>query len=46
MTVEPRFTANGKQVLRKGEHYADAINEEAAGEIVEALNTLDWFNEP
>lgn len=32
------FSSNGKQVLKDGEHMADAVSEGAAREIVEALN--------
>lgn len=33
-----RFTHYGKQVMREGMHYADAVDEEAAAEIAAALN--------
>lgn len=34
----PRFTAQGKQVIRDGEHYADACDGAAADMIVTVLN--------
>jgi hypothetical protein len=33
-----KFTAHGKQVKRRGEHFADAISEVAAGLIAAAMN--------
>lgn len=33
-----RYTAHGKQVLRDGKHFADAVTPEAAAEIVRCLS--------
>lgn len=38
------FTQNGKQILRDGESFADAVTSEAATEIVGALNIPDWLD--
>lgn len=35
------WEANGKQVLRDGQHFADAINATAAREIVQAMIAYD-----
>lgn len=36
-----RYTTNGKQVLRDGEHYADAVSPEAAQGLTQGMNALD-----
>ena len=38
MTEERAYTRTGKQVMRRGEHFADAVDEAAAAHIVTALN--------
>jgi hypothetical protein len=38
--VSARFTAHGKQVLFDGQHYADAIDNEAAKAIAYAMNRI------
>lgn len=40
--MKPLYHATGKQVLRRGSHFADAVSEEAAQRIVFALNLLAW----
>lgn len=41
---EPTFTNNGKQILRDGQHYADAVDSEAGQEIFDALSIPDWLD--
>lgn len=38
MPAHKRYTGESKQVLRDGEHYADACDENAASCIIDALN--------
>lgn len=39
--MTPVYTHTGKQVLRDGQHIADAIDPEAAAEIVSAMSAPD-----
>lgn len=39
-----KFTTNGKQVLKDGEHYGEGASSEAAQEIVDAMNIPDWLD--
>jgi hypothetical protein len=38
-SAQPRFVAEGKEVLEAGVHFADARDEAGAKQIVAALNT-------
>lgn len=40
----PEYTTNAKQVLRDNLHLADAVSEEVAQQIVDALNIPDWLD--
>lgn len=40
------FTALGKQVLRNGQHYADACDTFAADDIAQAMNANEYGDAP
>lgn len=40
MAAKDEYTANGKQVLLNGFHYADAFDDQAANAIAYAMNSV------